>query len=261
MERRVTLPTDSKEGAPEVHVARGALTTLVFDAPVEKSSLELEKRVSRFKLVDPGESTLNLEPLVDLAPEERLGLRIRLKDGLVVALILTTHPTQVDGRVDVDRPRPPEEVRAELAATKAQLAALQAQLGASGPASWVLAGLLDELLIQRLDVPVAAGNTSGLSVEDCIGYRSNTWAVAAIELRNLPGQKAWVPGAVRLSRRGGKPVQVLSVQLGKPALAPGERGSVAVQTQAPEWKRGEVFHLELTDKDGERVLSIEGVRL
>jgi uncharacterized protein (TIGR02268 family) len=261
VERHVTLPTGAKEAVPEVHVARGALTTLVFDAPVEKASLELEKRVSRFRLVDVGESTLNLEPLVDLAPEERLGLRIRLKDGSVVALVLTSHPARVDGRVDVNRVRPAEELRAELAATKAELAALKAQVGTNGPASWVLAGLLDELLIQRLDIQVAAGNASGLSVEAGTGYRSRTWTVVAIRLRNLPGQKPWAPGQARLLRRDGRPVQVLSVQLAKPVLAPGERGTVAVQTGAPDWEWGETFHLELTDKDGGRVLSIEGVTL
>jgi uncharacterized protein (TIGR02268 family) len=261
VERHVTPPTGPKEAVPEVHVARGFLTALVFDVPVEKSTLELEKRVSRFKLVDVGESVLNLEPSEDLAPEERLGLRIRLKDGTLVALVLTSHPTQVDGRVDVDRPRPPEELRAELSAVKTELAALRALVGANGPASWVLSGLLDDLRIQRLDFQVATGNASGLSVAEGISYRSSTWAVVAIDLRNLPGQKPWAPGQVRLSRGDGKPVQVLSVQMAKPALAPGARGIVAVQTGAPDWKRGEVFRLELTDRDGGRVLSIEGVSL
>jgi uncharacterized protein (TIGR02268 family) len=167
----------------------------------------------------------------------------------------------VDTRVDVARARTPEWLEAELARKSAELASLRAQCAGSEPAAMVLAGALDGLWFELLDVPVGAGSASGLVVEVGAVYRGKTWLVVAITLRNLPGQKPWAPGRVRLSRAGGQQVQGLSVQMVKPGLASGERGTVAVQTQAPDWKRGEVFHLELTDREGGRLLSIENVKL
>jgi hypothetical protein len=59
----------------------------------------------------------------------------------------------------------------------------------------------------------------------------------------------------------GTPVKVLSVDLNKAQLGPGEEGLVAVETEAPFWKVGETLRLELLDKSGTRRLSIPKVAL
>jgi uncharacterized protein (TIGR02268 family) len=263
VERRATLPGDSEGPMPEVHVARGVLTTVVLDGPVDKSSLELEGRLSRFKLVDVGERLITVEPSVELEPEERLGLRVRLKDGTPVALILTSHPTQVDTRLDLERPRSRESLLTELAEKEAELSALRARAAAVGAVGMVFAGLLDRKGVRASDFSgvVPPGNRSGLKLEDGVGYRARTWALVAVQVRNLPGQRPWAPGAARLHGAAGVEVKVLGVHLARPALSPGESSWVVVETDRLPAEAGEVFRLELVDKGGGRLLPIDGVKL
>lgn len=262
-ERRVTLPTGPEAPVPEVHVAQGVLTTLVLDAPVEKSSVELESRVSRFKLVDIGERLISLEPSVELGPEERLGLRARLKDGTTLALVLTSHPTRVDTRLDVERPRSRESLLAELAEKEAELSALRARAAAEGPVGMVFSGLLDQdgVRATHFSDALRLGSQNGLKLEDGVGYRARSWALVAVRVHNFSGQRPWAPGAARLYGASGQEVKVLGVYLPRPALSPDESCLVVVKTDKPPAKAGGVFRLELLDKSSGRLLSIDGVKL
>jgi hypothetical protein len=51
------------------------------------------------------------------------------------------------------------------------------------------------------------------------------------------------------------------MDMSKKELAPGEEGLVVVETEAPFWKAGEAFRLELLDKSGSRLLLIPAVKL
>jgi hypothetical protein len=55
-------------------------------------------------------------------------------------------------------------------------------------------------------------------------------------------------------------VPVLAVHLDKPLL-PGESALVVVDAQRPPDEAGEAFRLELADSSGERLLSVQGVKL
>ncbi len=253
-QRRIVLPASPGLSAPEVYVAPGVLTTLVFDVPLNRDSVDLDERVPLFGLVEPAERLLTLEPKAELGPKKKVGLRVRLKDGTAVALILASHPTQVDTRLEVSRPRSYEALEAEFAE-------LQARCAASSPTSLVLARLLDATIRGERFEASTEGNTHGLSVEDGIGYRSRSWALVSISVLNLPGQRAWRPERVRLLDAAGAEVRGVSVQMDKPVLQPGERGLVVVETGHPNWKVGSIFRLELTGEGGGRPLFFDGVKL
>ena len=51
-------------------------------------------------------------------------------------------------------------------------------------------------------------------------------------------------------------MRVLSVDMDKAQLGPGEEGLVAVEPEAPYWKSGQAFRLEVLDKSGTRRLPI-----
>ncbi|WP_395848338.1 DUF2381 family protein [Cystobacter fuscus] len=118
-ERQVVVSSSPDEPVPEVRVAAGIATTLVFNVPIDRASVEVEGQRTRFRLVDVGERTLFLKPLVPPGDGERLGVRVRYKDGVSPAFAvfaLVSHPTVVDTRVDVARiQRSPEVLEAELA--------------------------------------------------------------------------------------------------------------------------------------------------
>lgn len=63
-DRRVSLPSTSDELATEIRLAAGNLTTLLFDALLDRDSLEVDR--TRFKLVDVGERSINLVPATEL---------------------------------------------------------------------------------------------------------------------------------------------------------------------------------------------------
>jgi uncharacterized protein (TIGR02268 family) len=263
-QRQVVVPSGPNEPIPEVRVATKVTTYLRFSAPVDKASLEVEQWTTRFKLVDPGEYIIGLEVAVEPKPGERLIVRVRYKDGLApeyATLALVSHPTLVDKEVEVARrPRTVEALETTLAEKEAQLAALRA---VSGPAGLVFSGRLDLGGVQAQRIAMApTGAQSGLRVVEGEGYRARFWTLAVVRVRNLLGQKPWVPGEVRLTRvSDGRLVQVRSVDLNKAQLAPGEEGLVAVETEAPFWKADDVLRLELRDKSGGRLLFIPEVRL
>jgi len=243
-------------------VAAKVTTWLRFDAPIDRASVEVEGRATRFKLVDPGEYTLALEVTVEPGPGEKLSVQVRYEDAGTPAyatFALVSHPSLVDKEVEVARrPRTVEALEAELAEKKAELAALRA---VSGPAGLVFSGRLDFKGVQARRIEIATGPQGGLKVVDAEGYRASSWALAIVRVRNLPGQKPWEPGEARLTLADGTPVKVRSVVMNKAQLAPGEEGLVAVETEAPHWKADKFLRLELLDKSGSRRLSISQVKL
>jgi uncharacterized protein (TIGR02268 family) len=247
---------------PEVWIAANTRTLLHFDALIDRASVEVEGRTTRFRLVDVGDQTLILEPAVEPGSGEKLGVRVRYKDGALpthATFALISHPTRVDKEVEVvRRPRTVEALEAALAEMEEALAALQA---VSGPTGLVFSGQLNlkGVQAQRLEVPLGA--QGGLMVDGGEAYRAGSWALAVVRVRNLPGQKPWEPGKARLTRADGTSVKVLSVSMNKARLGPGEEGVVVVETEAPFWKMSETFHLELLDKSGTRRLSIPTVQL
>jgi uncharacterized protein (TIGR02268 family) len=241
-------------------VAAKVVTYLRFNAPIDRASVEVEGRETRFRVVDSGEHTVTLEIAIEPGPGEKLGVRVRYKDGGTPAyatLALVSHPTLVDKEVEVVRhPRTVEALEAALAEKDAALKAV------SGPARLAFAGRLDLGGVQARRIEtVLSGMQSGLMVATGEGYRARSWALAIIRVRNLPGQKPWESGEARLTRADGTPVKVLSVDMNKARLAPGEEGLVAVETEAPFWKADEDLCLELLDKGGSRRLSLPKVKL
>jgi uncharacterized protein (TIGR02268 family) len=234
---------------PEVRVAARVATYLRFNAPIDKASLEVEGRATHFKLVDPGDYTLPLEIAVEPKPGERLIVRVRYKDGASPAsavFALVSHPTLVDKEIEVVRRlRTPEVLEAALALCEA-----------GGPANLVLSGRLDLAGVQARRIKTIEGAQAGMGLKEGGGYRATTWALVAVGLHNLPGQQPWTAGEVRLTRADGTPVKVLSVRMDRPQLAPGETGLVVAEVEAPYWKAGEVFRVEVREKGGGRHLVI-----
>ncbi len=258
MERSLPLPPPGKP-APEVRVAAGIATTLRFDAPIDRASVDVEGRDTHFHLVDPGEFTLLLEPSVELAPGQSLRVTVRYRDRAFpgeASFVLVSHPKQVDKEVKVARPLlTPEALAARVALQEVELTALRARCGDSTVAGLVFSGRLDKqgVQVQRFTGP--PGTPAGLRVNKGLVYRANAWALIVFEVLNLPGQKPWKPGQVRLSRPDGTPVKTLSVRMSQEQLAPGESGLVVLETEPLSLKE-EVPRLELLEADGPRRLLI-----
>jgi uncharacterized protein (TIGR02268 family) len=257
-DRRAALPTTPGEPVPEVYVAAGNLTTVAFNGPLDRESLVVDR--TRFKWVDVGDHMLALEPVTDLMPGERLIMQVGFKDRALPAkavLAVVSKADVMDGTVEVDRrANTPEALLAALTQKEAELEDLKARYAGSGPAGIVLSQWLDKYMKPVVfEVVVAPGDASNLEVGESIGYPGATSTLVAAQLRNLPGQAPWVLGQARLTGSGGTPVKVLSVQMKPTALAPGEKGLVVLEVNAPPWTAGKPFTVELVGPGGQRRLS------
>jgi uncharacterized protein (TIGR02268 family) len=254
-DRRVALPTTSEEPAPEVRVAVGNLTTLVFNAPLDRDTLEVDR--TRFKLADMGEHSLNLEPATELGSGERLVVKVRFKDRALPSqaiIALVSHAIEMDGRVEVDRrANTPEALLAALAQKEAELEELTTRCSGSGPVGLMLAGWLNEA--SGPVTLVTEGRyveSHGLRVQGALGFKGQSSALLGVPLRNLPSQKPLALGQVRITDATGAPVKVLTVQLKPEHVAPGEEGLVVVEAQTPPWKADKPFTVELVGVSGQR---------
>ncbi|RKG62758.1 DUF2381 family protein [Corallococcus sp. AB011P] len=265
-ERRLALPDGPSEPVPELHVAAGAVTLLLFDAPLDRASVELEGR-ERFRLVDVGERILALEPAADLGPGERLGLRVRYSDGArpeQAVFVLVTQPAAFDGRVQVfRRAQSIPALQAELAEVRAEIAALRARSEVSSPAGLALAGLLDEngVVARKIEPQLRQEGQSSLRVMGGFILRAPAWGLVSVQVMNL-GKAPWAPTEAHLTNStGGVQVPVLGVRMKQPRIGPGEVGTVVVATEAPTWNVGTLFRLELVDEAGTRHLLLPRVAL
>ncbi len=260
--RQVVLPSAPGEPVPEVRVALNVTSYLRFDASLERGSLEVEGRATRFRFLDVGERLVAFEPLVAPGPGERLVMRVRYRDGGQAVLALVSHPSVVDKEVELVRqPRPPEGLEVKLVEKEAELTVMRARCAVAGPAGLVASGLLDSrgIRTQEFEGKVPPGNRSGLTAGRGAGYRAFLWAVVAVRITNT-GQKPWTPGSARLFSAEGTPVKVRLVHLDMLQLQPGESSLVVVETDIPATGTPP-FLLELLDAEGGRLLPIHGVRL
>ena len=261
-QRTVTLPAKGEDAT--VQVARGTRTTLTFDSVLATKGVQLAGRETHFDRVDEDERLVSFRPRVDLAPGERLLLTVRFADGASpqeATFELVAAGEEVDASVEVvRRVSNAEALQAELRELKAKYEALRDRSGAGGPEGLVASGWLTGHISSRAFVAqVPPGNASGLKVEDGLGYRTGQWALVVVRLRNLPGERPWAPGTVRLFTARGAPVRVLSVRMDRPQLAAGEAGQLLVRTEAPVWPSTEELRLELKDTEGGRPLPLSGV--
>ncbi len=276
--QQVILSSDTTAPVPRVRLSPDVLTLFVFDAAIDAGALSLGGRGTRLSLVDAGERSLLVKPLVELSPGEAHLLAVPFKDGMAPAsasFVLVSSPKDVDERVEVLRQplsaaacqEQLEKERGRCAQQDALIAELRARAAVSDVAGLIFSGRMDEKGVSgtRSVLSRSPGIQHGLQVvegEGVLGLRASHWAALALKVRNLPEQQPWKPGKARLtSIQTHESVEVLSVQLEAQELGAGEAGLLVVETRAPPAKAGAVFTLELWDASGGRSLTVSGVRL
>lgn len=258
--RRMELSPLSSEKVPEVRVAAGYLTALEFDAPLECESLAVEGRESRLALLECNTRTLVLRPEVELAAGERLLLTVGFADGLAPAklvLALVAHPTEVDGQVQVVRQALSSE------ALQARLEAALARCEAGALAKVVLSGAVDKqgVTMELLDRPHHWNGLRKVPLQASKAYRSWKLFVAVIPLHLPAGGTPWVPGEARLLDAGGQVVRRMPVWMDMARFEPGQSGVLAVEVERLSEELGKTFSLEVREREGERGVLIQQVRL
>jgi len=268
--RQLVLPTSATGPLPEVRVAPGVPTTIIFDAALARDSVKLDGEGTRILLVDVGDKSVTVEPLVELGQERAL-LRVRFVDGAApegATLALVSDPAQVDGHLRVSRRAHSAEglekelanVRARCEAREVELAELRARCEANGLVALVLAGSLGrkDLTNAGFIAPDALeSGASGLRMGEGWAKVAPKWLLVAVTVENDAGQPPWSPDKVTLrSTKTNEAVGVRVARMDRPQLGPGEGGLVAVEVEPPSAAAGEHFLLELSETTSGRHRSI-----
>jgi uncharacterized protein (TIGR02268 family) len=150
--RAVTIASGPDEPLPEVHITGDVPTMLFFPSPIQAKTLTFDE--SRIRVLDTGGRSVVVQAATDLKEGERHEISVFFADRRApsrAAFVLVTDPTEVDTRIDVQRPEPPAAPCQNEAQSRAPL-----------PEDFVLLGYLDRSGITIAGIQRFADVTSGL---------------------------------------------------------------------------------------------------
>ncbi|GMU00992.1 hypothetical protein KH5H1_51120 [Corallococcus caeni] len=247
--RSVTIASTPAEPLPVVHVAADARTVFLFSAPIQRKTLTFDE--SRIRVLDAGERSIIVQPVVNLGDGERQEIGVFFADGRAptrAAFVLVTDPRDVDALIDVQRPEPPN--------TACQPTA---QAPVPKPEDFVLLGYVDAKGVTTSRRKGTRDAVQGLSLDRIVAFRGTGWILADVTIFNRPEHPAWTPREAMFVGRVGMPLRARLVAKTPGAIPPGENGRVLAAVEVPEAEADLVFTLEVRG-DGERRLTIPDVR-
>ncbi|CAM4398476.1 DUF2381 domain-containing protein [Myxococcus xanthus] len=246
-DRAVSVANGPADSLPVVRVAHGTPTLFLFPAPINRKTLTFDE--SRIRVLDAGERSVIVQPVVDFSEGERYEVGVFFADGRAparAAFSLVTDPAEVDIQINVQRPQlagaacPVDEPRAPQ------------------PEDFVLLGLVDKEGVSATPVKDYNDAGRGFFVQSAIAYRGKGWALIDARVINFAGQLPWLPRVAMLTGRVGLPLRARIVMVDTTAIQPGEERQVLVVADLPQLPASPVFTLELVG-DG-RTLKIPNVR-
>ena len=184
----------------------------------------------------------------ELAPGERLGLRVRYADGASspeeAHLSLVSQPPTVDTVVTVLRRQE------SLAACQAELAQTRANCGGAGAGVWEVVDRLAGAGVTVETLRKKGRGEMGVNPDGTHAYRLATGLLLTVEAKPPAGQGPWAPRSATVTcEKTRAEVKVRTVAVRSQGAEPGVV-LVAVETQLPVPTAGPRFLLELRGADG-----------
>jgi uncharacterized protein (TIGR02268 family) len=247
--RAVTLASSPTEPLPEVHVARDKPTLLFFPAPIQTKTLTFDE--SRIRVLDTGALSVIVQAVTDLKEGERHEIGVFFADGRApsrAAFVLVTAPTEVDARIDVQRPEPP-----------ATPCPTEAQPRMPLPEDFVLLGYVGKTGVSVAPIKDVVDEEQGFKTTSGLFYLGNGWALVSLKVRNHFEHPAWIPREATFTGPLGLTLRARLVVDGGDAIEQGAYGWVLAVVDIPALSADTSFTLELSGKDG-RNLKVPDVR-
>jgi uncharacterized protein (TIGR02268 family) len=247
--RAVTVTGTPDGPLPEIHVTGDTPTVLFFRAPIQKKTLTFDE--SRIRLLDAGDLSVIVQAVTDLKEGERHEIGVFFADGRVparAAFVLVNDPSEVDIRIDVQRPEPPPVPCSN-----------EAQPRATQPEDFVLLGYVGKEGVSVTPIKDVDVADLGLSTMNSYSYRGQGWALVAVEINNHSVQAAWIPREATLTGPPGLVWRTRLVMKDKSEISPGMDERVLAVVDTPDLNAATVFTLELRGEDG-RSFKIPNVR-
>ena len=268
--RTITIDDASLTSVPEIRVAGGTPTILTFEVAVKEGGAVLADVRGVFYPPTQTDRTVMLVPKADL--ERPQPLNVSLVDGTVLTFKLVTVPAEADVQVDVAvalklRARPDSAAALRMLNEQLRGELDECRDGAANTGATKLAALL---LAQSLDQPQtferrplrAGDKQSRLLVEGRWVYRMLGLTYMIFTVENRDPQRSWVLDRVdvRLTGAGeAVDVRVVAAQPELPILPPGTVERVVVAFEAPPMSPSQRFKVSFHEKDGPRLVALEGI--
>lgn len=265
--RRLTLA--GSRDVPEVRLAPGRLTTLLFDAPLEVNALRQVGRTWGFERVEVAERALVLLPQSGKAVAARIPLTVRFADGQPEAglpLVLVVGSGEAEARVEVARGLlPGSEERAESqAAGGAQAPEGAAPLAKeSGLMGLISTGLLGEQGIRAIRVKPDDWAPQGMTVRETRVYVATGRMALEVTLFLERGELPWAPGEaiVDLGQSERAAPRAVARLLEGAVLRPGDTARLVVEWEAPTGQKMPRCRLSVSEQGGERAFQVNALLL
>jgi uncharacterized protein (TIGR02268 family) len=268
--RTITIDDASLTSVPEIHVAGGTPTILTFEVPVKDGGAVLADVRGVFYPPTQTDRTVMLVPKSDL--ERPQPLNVSLADGTVLTFKLVSAPAEADVQVDIavalkERARPDSAAALRMMNEQLRSELDECRDGAANAGATKLAALL---LAQSLDQPQtferrplrAGDKQSRLLVEGRWVYRLLGLTYMIFTVENRDPQRSWVMDRVdvRLTGAGeAVDVKVVAAQAELPILPPGTAERVVVAFETPPMSPSQRFKVSFHEKDGPRLVALEGL--
>jgi uncharacterized protein (TIGR02268 family) len=262
--RRLTLP-DSR-GVPEVRLAPGRLTTLLFDAPLDAAALRQAGRAWGFERVEVAERALVLLPRAQ-AVAARIPLTVRFADGPPGAgwpLVLVVGRGEAEARVEVIRgtgpvPDAPPDVQAAGGVPAPEGGGpLEEERGLMG---LIATGLLGAQGIQAIRVEPEDWTPPGLTVREARLYVATGRMALEVTLFLARGQAPWSPREAIVdygqSERATPPAEVQLLE--GAVLQPGDTARLVVEWETPAGQVIPRCRLSIPERGGKREVRVNAL--
>jgi uncharacterized protein (TIGR02268 family) len=268
--RALTIDDATLTSVPEIRVAGGTPTILTFEVPVKDGGAVLADVRGVFYPPTQTDRTVMLVPKIDL--ERPQPLNVSLADGTVLTFKLVTIPTEADVQVDVSVALKEHARPDSAAALRMMNEQLRGELdecrdGAANAGATKLAALL---LAQSLDRPQsferrplrAGDKQSRLLVQGHWAYRMLGLTYMIFTVENRDPQRSWVMDHVEVRLTGAGDAVDVKVVAAQPELAilpPGTTERVVVAFETPSMSASQRLKVSLHEKDGPRLVALEGI--
>jgi uncharacterized protein (TIGR02268 family) len=270
--RVVTFSPESSNAVPEIFLAPGVPTTLIFPLNINEGATRLADPNKLIYKAQFYRNTAVLSPRAELPAGAVVPFTVGLEDGTLVSFILRGATTEADFQVTVEvkltKPQAPESLQGlkeTIARLQGSLDECQASAGSSG-----IAKIASLVLANEPGSPTARtfeghrvhalDKQSRLLVEIHHLYRLFGDSYLLLTVENRDPSRVWVLDRSELKLRGGSETSVLKVvafDTDLKSVAPGETAKVVVAFETPTQQSGQRVSVTLLEKGGSRHVTME----
>jgi len=270
--RVVTFSPESSTAVPEIFLAPGVPTTLIFPLNINEGATRLADPNKLIYKPQFYRNTAVLSPRAELPAGAVVPFSVGLEDGTLVSFILRGATTEADFQVTVElkitksqAPESLEGLKETIARLQGSLDECQTSAGASGIskiASLVLANEPDSPTARTFEAHHvhAVDKQSRLLVNIQHLYRLFSDSYVLLTVENRDPSRVWVLDRPELKLRGGTETSVLKVvtfDTDLKSVPPEETAKVVVAFETPVQQAGQRISLTLLEKGGSRHVTIE----